>query len=70
LRVSTAETVLSTLMGPSWRIWAASIAVATFAIGVCVAGVLTQGGQGRRPAPLAFRLHSIPTHFLLNVHGV
>jgi hypothetical protein len=29
------------------------------------AGVLTQGGQGGRPAPLASRLHRIPTHFLL-----
>jgi hypothetical protein len=34
------------------------------------AGVLTQGGQGGRPAPLASRLHTIPTHFLPNLHGI
>ena len=34
------------------------------------AGLLTQGGQGRCPAPLASRLHRIPTHFLLNSHGI
>ena len=34
------------------------------------AGVLTQGGQGGRPAPLTSRLHWIPTHFLLNLHGI
>jgi hypothetical protein len=33
-------------------------------------GLLTQGGQGGRPAPLASRLHRIPTHFLLNLHGI
>ena len=32
-----------------------------------VAGMLTQGG---RPAPLASQLHRIPTHFLLNSHGI
>ena len=37
-----------------------------------VAGMLTQGGRGgaRRPAPLASQLHRIPTHFLLNSHGI
>jgi hypothetical protein len=34
------------------------------------AGMLTQGGQGGRPAPLASRLHRIPTHSLLNLHGI
>jgi hypothetical protein len=33
-------------------------------------GMLTQGGQGGRPAPLASRLHSIPTHFPLILHGI
>jgi actin beta/gamma 1 len=33
------------------------------------AGLLTQGGQGGHPAPLASRSHRIPTHFLLNLHG-
>jgi alpha-galactosidase len=28
------------------------------------------GGQGGRPAPLASRFHRIPTHFILNLHGV
>jgi hypothetical protein len=27
-----------------------------------LAGMLTQGGQGGRPAPLASRLHGIPTY--------
>ena len=35
----------------------------------CGSRMLTQGGQGGRPAPLASRLHRIPTHFLLNLHG-
>ena len=30
--------------------------------------MLTQGGQGGRPAPFASRLHQISTHFLLNLH--
>jgi hypothetical protein len=34
---------------------------------MCEAGMLTQGG---RPAPLAPRFHSIPTHFALNLHGI
>ena len=34
------------------------------------AGVLTQGGQGGRPAPLASRWQRIPTHFLLSLHGI
>jgi hypothetical protein len=29
-----------------------------------------QGGQGGRLAPLTSRLHSIPTRFSLNLHGV
>ena len=33
------------------------------------AEMLTQGGQGGRPAPLAPRLHSIPTHFPLICMG-
>jgi hypothetical protein len=33
-------------------------------------GLLTQGGQGGRPAPLASRLHRIPTRFLSNLHGI
>jgi hypothetical protein len=33
-------------------------------------GMLTQGAQGGRPAPLASRLHRIPIHFLLNLHGI
>jgi hypothetical protein len=35
-----------------------------------LAGLLTQGGQGGRPAPLASRLHTIPTHFPLNLHTI
>ena len=35
-----------------------------------VTGMLTQGGQGGRPATLAPRFHSIPTHFSLNLHGI
>jgi hypothetical protein len=34
------------------------------------AGMLTQGGQGGHPAPLASRLYRIPTHFLFNLHGI
>jgi hypothetical protein len=34
------------------------------------AGMLTQGGQGGRPAPLASRFHSISIHFPLNLHGI
>ena len=33
-------------------------------------GMLTQGGQGGRPAPLGSRLHRIPAHSLLNLHGI
>ena len=33
-------------------------------------GMLTQGGHGGRPAPLAWRSHRIPTRFLLNLHGI
>ena len=33
-------------------------------------GMLTQGDQGGRRAPLASRLHRIPTHFRLNLHGI
>jgi hypothetical protein len=33
-------------------------------------GMLTQGGQGGRPAPLASRLYRIPTRFLSNLHGI
>jgi hypothetical protein len=29
-------------------------------------GMLTQGGQGGRPAPLASRLHMTPTQFILH----
>ena len=36
----------------------------------CGAGMLTHGGQRGHPAPLASRLHRIPTHFLLNLHGI
>jgi 3-carboxy-cis,cis-muconate cycloisomerase len=36
----------------------------------CNAGMLTQGGQGGRPAPLASRFHRIPTHFPLNIHAI
>ena len=36
----------------------------------CQPGMLTQGGQGGRPAPLALRLHRIPTHLRLNWHGI
>ena len=35
-----------------------------------VAWMLTQGGQGGRPAPLALRFHRIRTHFLLNLYGI
>jgi hypothetical protein len=31
---------------------------------------LTQGGQGGRPARLASRFHSTPTHFLLHLPGI
>ena len=34
------------------------------------AGMLTQGGQGGRPAPLASQLQRTTTHFLLNLHGI
>ena len=34
------------------------------------AGMLTQEAHGGRPAPLASRLHRIPTQFLLNLHGI
>ena len=33
-------------------------------------GMLTQGGQGGHPAPLASRLYRIHTHFLLSLHGI
>jgi hypothetical protein len=33
-------------------------------------GMLTQGGQGGRLAPLASRVHKIPTRFLLSLHGI
>ena len=33
-------------------------------------GLLTQGRQGGHPAPLASRLHRVPTHFLSNLHGI
>ena len=32
--------------------------------------MLTQGGQGGRPAPLALRFHRIPTHFPLNLRAI
>jgi hypothetical protein len=35
----------------------------------CQTGLLTQGGQGGRPAAVAARLHRIRTHFLLDLHG-
>ena len=38
--------------------------------GWSVPGMLTQGGEGGRPAPLASRFHRVPTHFILNLHGV
>jgi hypothetical protein len=34
------------------------------------AGMLTQRGQGARPAPLASRFHSILTNYPLNSHGM
>jgi hypothetical protein len=34
------------------------------------AGMLTQGGQGSRPAPLAWRFLRVPTHFPLNLHAI
>jgi hypothetical protein len=34
------------------------------------AGLLTQGGQGGRPAPLPCRFLRIPTRFLLNLHEI
>ena len=40
------------------------------ALNKCASGMLTQGGQGGRPAPLTSRLYRIPTHFLLNLHGI
>ena len=33
-------------------------------------GANSGGDQGRRLAPWARRFHRIPTHFLLNVHGI
>jgi hypothetical protein len=33
-------------------------------------GLLTQGGQGGRPAPLASRFHRIPIHSRLDLHGI
>ena len=32
--------------------------------------LLTQGGQGGPPGPLASRLHRAPTHFPLNLRGI
>ena len=32
--------------------------------------MLTQGGQGGRPAPLASRFHRISTRFPLNLHAI
>jgi hypothetical protein len=40
------------------------------ALFLSIAGLLTQGGQGCRAAPLACRSHGIPTHFPLNLHGI
>ena len=34
------------------------------------AGMLTQGGQGGRPVPLASRFQRIPTHFPSDLHGI
>ena len=36
----------------------------------CGPEMLIQGGEGGRPAPLASRLHGIPTHFLLGLHRI
>jgi hypothetical protein len=33
-------------------------------------GCYSSRGQGGPPAPLASRFHRIPTHFLLNLHGL
>jgi hypothetical protein len=33
-------------------------------------GMLTQGGQGGRPALLAARFHRIPSCFPLNLHAI
>jgi hypothetical protein len=33
-------------------------------------GMLTQGGKGGRAAPLASRLHRIPTRVPLSLHGI
>ena len=35
-----------------------------------VPGMLTQGGQGGRPAPLASRFLWVPTHFPLDLYGI
>ena len=47
-----------------------SVAESLLRIALFQPGMLTQGGQGGRPAPSAPRLHRIPAHFLLNLHGV
>ena len=58
---------------PDWMVWAHSelpTAVTAYRNRTSVAGMLTQGVQGGRPAPLASRLRRIPTHFPLNLHGI
>jgi hypothetical protein len=49
---------------------ALAVAVDIEARRLCDPGMLTQGGQGSRPAPLASRLYRIPTHFPLHLHGI
>ena len=55
---------LATSKMRDWAVW--------LAIGwLFLAGMLTQWGPGGgHPAPLASRLHRIPTNFLLSLHGV
>jgi hypothetical protein len=53
---------------------AAFAAVVLVLVALVIPAVLLRdansGGQGGHAAPLASRLHTIPTHFLLNLHGI
>jgi hypothetical protein len=40
------------------------------ATGQYIAGMLTQGGQGGHPVPLAWRYHGTLTRFLLHLHEI
>ena len=64
-----AEPPVSAFFRPGQSSWDSGVPNAFDHIG-SPPGMLTQGGQGGHPAPLASRLHRIPTHFLLSLHGI